>query len=270
MKLINELTSLIEIYSKESTEEECLPKPVEKWNEVNYSVKDIKEGKILNYGDRDTKNTNALKKIQDKLGVVIDGEYGVGTLKALAKELDIDLCEQTNYNIPIGPNAIKNLGIKESLIITKENREDYILASTLAIENQNAGKKELYAILSTIKNRADKCNKSMEYMVLLPQQYSTWNYYNGLSAEEKKKELKNRLENHIENKNLNNFLKVVKDFKKGGVISNYNHYFTNELADEADNGELTNSIAQSYLDNKDNSKVIGDHTFWWDKNHKCS
>jgi hypothetical protein len=253
-------------------EVECLPNPIKEWNEVNYLLKDVKDGKILNYGDKDTKNDNALKKIQKKLGVAVDGEYGVGTLKALAKKLDIKLCKQKDYNIPIGPIAVGRLFKKGTLTTTKENREDedHILASTLVIENFNGSNDELYAILSSIKNRANKCKKTMEDMVLLPSQYSTWNYYNTLDKEDKSKELKDRLENHIKNKNLNNFLKVVKDFKNSGTLTHVNHYFTNSLAKMANKGTLNSAIAKSYRKNKKSSKVIGGHTFWWDSEHRCN
>lgn len=274
MKIIiteNQLKYIInEQNNTEVTEKKCLPEPIKEWNEVDYSVKDVKDGKILNYGDKDTKEGNALKKIQKKLGIGVDGEYGVGTLKALAKELDIDLCKQKDYNIPIGPNGMKKLGIKENLVITKENREDYILASTLVIENFNASNTELFAILSSIKNRANTCNKSMEHMVLIPKQYSTWDYYNELDKEGKKKELKERLENHIENKNLDKFLKVVKDFKGSGSLTKVNHYFTEELAKKADNMELNSPIAKSYRKNKKSAQRIGDHVFWWDSSHRCN
>ena len=274
MKIIiteNQLKYIInEQNNTEVTEKKCLPEPIKEWNEVDYSVKDVKDGKILNYGDKDTKEGNALKKIQKKLGIGVDGEYGVGTLKALAKKLDIDLCKQKDYNIPIGPNGMKKLGIKENLVITKENREDYILASTLVIENFNASNTELFAILSSIKNRANTCNKSMEHMVLIPKQYSTWDYYNELDKEGKKKELKERLENHIENKNLDKFLKVVKDFKGSGSLTKVNHYFTEELAKKADNMELNSPIAKSYRKNKKSTQRIGDHVFWWDSSHRCN
>jgi len=274
MKIIvteTQLKYLVEnVESTNNTKDDCLPEKITEWREVDYSVKDIKGGKTLNYGDKDAKNGNALKKIQKKLGISVDGEYGVGTLKALAKELDIDLCKQKDYNIPIGPNGIKKLGIKENLVITKENREDYILASTLVIENFNASNTELFAILSSIRNRANTCNKSMEHMVLIPKQYSTWDYYNKLDKEGKNKELKERLENHIENKNLDKFLKVVKDFEGSGTLTKVNHYFTKELAKKADNMELNSPIAKSYRKNKKSIQIIGDHVFWWDSSHRCN
>ena len=274
MKIIvteTQLKYLVEnVESTKNTKDDCLPKKITEWREVDYSVKDIKGGKTLNYGDKDAKNGNALKKIQKKLGIGVDGEYGVGTLKALAEKLGIDLCKQKDKNIPIGPNGIKKLGIKENLVITKENREDYILASTLVIENFNASNTELFAILSSIKNRANTCNKSMEHMVLIPKQYSTWDYYNKLDKEGKKKELKERLENHIENKNLDKFLKVVKDFKGSGTLTKVNHYFTKELAKKADDMELNSPIAESYRNNKKSIQKIGDHIFWWDSSHRCN
>jgi len=274
MKIIvteTQLKYLVEnVESTNNTKDDCLPEKITEWREVDYSVKDIKGGKTLNYGDKDAKNGNALKKIQKKLGIGVDGEYGVGTLKALAEKLGIDLCKQKDKNIPIGPNGIKKLGIKENLVITKENREDYILASTLVIENFNASNTELFAILSSIKNRANTCNKSMEHMVLIPKQYSTWDYYNKLDKEGKKKELKERLENHIENKNLDKFLKVVKDFKGSGTLTKVNHYFTKELAKKADDMELNSPIAESYRNNKKSIQKIGDHIFWWDSSHRCN
>jgi hypothetical protein len=266
-----QLKYLVEnVETTNNDKDDCLPEKITEWNEVDYSIKDIKDGKILNYGDKDTKEGNALKKIQKKLGIGVDGEYGIGTLKALSKSLSIDLCKQKDYSIPIGVNGIKKLGIDENLVITKENREDYILASTLVIENFNASQEELYAILSSIKNRANTCNKSMEHMVLIPKQYSTWDYYNKLDVEGKKKELKDRLENHIENKNLDKFLKVVKDFKKSGTLTKVNHYFTKERADKADSMELDTPIAKSYRNNKNTVQRIGDHVFWWDTSHRCN
>lgn len=129
MKIIITENQLEYIIKKQNNtkvkEKECLPKPVKEWNEVDYSVKNVKDGKILNYGDKDTKNGNALKKIQKKLGVGVDGEYGVGTLKALAKKLKIDLCKQKDYNIPIGPNGIKKLGIEENIKLNKDNLKDF-------------------------------------------------------------------------------------------------------------------------------------------------
>jgi hypothetical protein len=274
MKIIvteTQLKYLVEnVESTNNTKDDCSPKKITEWNEVDYSIKDIKEGKILNYGDKDTKEGNALKKIQKKLGIDVDGHYGIGTLNALSEKLGIDLCKQKDYNIPIGVNGIEELKIGENLVITKENREDYILASTLVIENFNATNTELRAILSTIKNRANNCKKSMEHMVLIPKQYSTWDYYNTLDIEGKNKELKKRLENHIENKNLDEFLKVVKRFKKSGTLTKVNHYFTKERADKADSMKLNSPIAISYRQNKESRQTIGDHVFWWDSSHRCN
>lgn len=273
MKIIvteTQLKYLVEnVETTNNSKGDCLPEKITEWNEVNYTVKDIKDGKTLNYGDKDTKEGNALKKIQKKLGIIADGEYGYGTLNALAEKLGIDLCKQKDYKIPIGSNGLKKLDIKENIPITKENREDYILASTLVVENFNASDVELYAILSSIKNRSITCKRSMEDMVLIPKQYSTWDYYNTLGKEEKKVELKNRLENHVENKNLDKFLKVVKEYKKSGKLIKVNHYFTKERADKSDSMELNTAIAKSYRNNKNSVQKIGDHVFWWDLSHRC-
>ena len=172
----------------------CVPTGKTEFNKVSVSFYDmLRNGSILNYGDYDSDKTHPIYVIQKKLGINRDGYYGKDMLKALSINLDVDLCKQINNNIPLGPNALKKLGLYVNI---PENNEDYILASTLVGENQKADKKELNAILSTIKNRADKCGYSMKDSVLKGKQYSTWNYYNRLNDEGKFEELHNRIINH--------------------------------------------------------------------------
>ncbi len=241
----------------------CVPIGETQFNEVDVSFYDIlTNGSLVNYGDYDLDKTHPIYVIQKKLGIGRDGYYGKDMLEALSTQLDIDLCKQTNNNIPLGPFALTELGLKVEI---PEDDEDYILASTLVGENQTAGEKELNAILSTIKNRANKCGYSMKDSVLKGKQYSTWNYYNSLNKEGKFQELLNRI-THQKVKGFDKMLKIVEDFGDGDVIK-VNHYVNPSIVDLSTGN--TRTIAKSYNNNKKSAKKIGDHIFWWDKRHPC-
>tara|TARA_R100001509_G_scaffold150151_1_gene108870 strand:- start:448 stop:1263 length:816 start_codon:yes stop_codon:yes gene_type:complete len=241
----------------------CVPTGETEFNEVDVSFYDmVRNGSILNYGDYDLDKTHPIYVIQKKLGISRDGYYGKDMLKALSTKLNIDLCKQINNNIPLGPNALKKLGLYVDI---PKDDEDYILASTLVGENQRAEIKELNAILSTIKNRADKCGYSMKDSVLKGKQYSTWNYFNRLDNEGKFEELHNRITNQ-KVKGFDKMLKIVEDFSDGDVIK-VNHYVNPSIVDLSTGS--TRTIAKSYNNNKKSAKKIGDHIFWWDKRHPC-
>jgi len=241
----------------------CVPTGETQFNEVDVSFYDIlTNGSLVNYGDYDLDKTHPIYVIQKKLGIGRDGYYGKDMLEALSTQLDIDLCKQTNNNIPLGTFALTELGLKVEI---PEDDEDYILASTLVGENQTAGEKELNAILSTIKNRANKCGYSMKDSVLKGKQYSTWNYYNSLNKEGKFQELLNRI-THQKVKGFDKMLKIVEDFGDGDVIK-VNHYVNPSIVDLSTGN--TRTIAKSYNNNKKSAKKIGDHIFWWDKRHPC-
>tara|TARA_R110002110_G_scaffold365208_1_gene574922 strand:+ start:45 stop:848 length:804 start_codon:yes stop_codon:yes gene_type:complete len=247
----------------EQKEIPCMPTGDTKWNKVDISFYDmVYNSSILNYGDYDKDKTHPIWVIQKKLGISRDGYYGDGLLEALSIELDIDLCKQTNNNIPLGAGATTQLGLKVDI---PEDDEDYILASTLVGENQTGSEDELKAILSTIKNRADKCGYTMKDSVLKGKQYSTWNYYNGLNKEGKIKELHNRITNQKQ-KGFDNMLKIVEGFGGEDLIK-VNHYVNSDIVDLSTGN--TRTIAVSYNNNKTTAKEIGDHTFWWDKRHPC-
>jgi len=239
----------------------CVPTAKTQFNTVDISFYDlIKGGEVLHYGDCDKDETHPIWGIQKRLGIHPDGCYGKDMLEALSLELNIDLCTQINNNIPIGPKGLTLLGLK--IDITEDDKEDYILASTLVGENQTAGDKELKAILSTIKNRADKCGYSMEDSVLKGKQYSTWNYYNQLSTEEEKtEELFNRISNQ-KIKGFDRMLEIVENFDDVDVIK-VNHYVNPDKVNLST--ASTRTIAVSYNNNKSSAKKIGDHMFWWDK-----
>ena len=240
----------------------CVPTADTQFNTVDISFYDILNNNvILTYGDYDSDKTHPIWIIQKKLGISRDGGYGKEMLEALALELDIDLCTQTNNNIPIGPNGLKLLGLHVDL---PEDIENYILASTLVGENQNADKEELNAILSTINNRALKCGYNMKDSVLKGKQYSTWNYYNTLDTEGQFKELTNRISNQ-KLKGFNRMLKIVEKFSDDDIIK-VNHYVNPDIVDLST--ASTRTIAVSYNNNKKSAKEIGDHMFWWDKMKK--
>ena len=261
MRIVITENQYIRLFEQE--EVKCVPTNI-KWKPVSKSFYDIIiGGEHLSVGDVDEDKTHPIKVIQKKLGITRDGYYGEEMVKAIAKEIDIDLCKQHDYKINIGRVGLTDLGLKVDI---PEDDEDYILASTLVGENQTAGEKELKAILSTIKNRADKCGYSMKDSVLKGKQYSTWNYYNSLNKEGKFQELLNRISNQ-KVKGFDRMLKIVENFSDGDVIK-VNHYL-NPNAIQFDLETSKKSIAQSYRNNKKSSKKIGDHIFWWDKNHSC-
>ena len=252
-------------YSKlvEQVVVKCVPTGETEFNKIDISFYDmLYKGSILNYGDYDVDKTHPIYVIQKKLGVGTDGYYGKDMLKALSNQLNIDLCKQINNNIPLGPNGLKKIGLYVEI---PQDNEDYILASTLVGENQRAGEKELNAILSTIKNRADKCGYSMKDSVLKGKQYSTWNYFNRLNEEQQLQELYNRITNQ-KTKGFGKMLKIVENFNDSDLI-NVNHYVNPDIVDLGTGN--TRTIAKSYNNNKKSAKRIGDHIFWWDKRHSC-
>jgi len=243
----------------EQEEIPCVPTAKTQFNMVDTSFYDVVyKSDILNYGDYDTDITHPIWVMQKKLGIYKDGYYGKDLLEALSLELGIDLCKQTNNNIPIGLNGLKQLGLYVDM---PEDNENYILASTLVGENQNANEEELNAILSTIYNRAKKCGYTMKESVLKGKQYSTWDYYNRLDTEGKFKELTNRISNQVP-KGFNEMLKTVEGFNDSKVIK-VNHYVNPRIVDLSTGN--TRTIAVSYNENKKSAKEIGDHMFWWDK-----
>ena len=228
----------------EQEEISCVPTATTQFNTVDISFYDIlKNDVILKYGDYDSDKTHPIWVIQKKLGIGRDGGYGKEMLEALALELDIDLCTQTNNNIPIGPNGLKLLELHVDI---PEDTENYILASTLVGENQTGSEKELKAILSTIKNRADKCGYTMKDSVLKGKQYSTWNYYNTLGTEGQLEELNNRISNQ-KVKDFDRMLGIVTGFSDTDVIK-VNHYVNPDIVDISSGS--TRTIAKSYNNNK--------------------
>jgi len=247
----------------EQEEIKCIPSAETQFNQVDISFYDIfYKGEILNYGDYDSDKTHPIWIIQKSLGIGRDGGYGKEMLETLASKLNINLCKQTNNNIPLGPNGLKQLGLYVDI---PDDNENYILASTLIGENQRGSEEELNAILSTIKNRAIKCGYTMKDSVLKGKQYSTWNYFNRLDKEGQYEELHNRIANQ-KPKGFDKMLKVVEDFKDEDVIK-VNHYVNPDIVDLSTGN--TRTIAISYNNNKKSAKEIGDHIFWWDKRHPC-
>jgi hypothetical protein len=245
----------------EQEEIPCVPTAETQYYEVDVTIYDImNNGAILHYGEEDMNEMGAIKRIQKKLGIKIDGYYGPTMLETLSTTLGIDLCKQKNNDIPIGPNGLTKLGLFDTTIPKDDTDEyiNYILASTLVGECNRCGKDELFAIYSTIKRRS---KGSMVDVVLKPKQYSTWNGYNG--SDDKKEFLVTRISEQ-KRKGFDEMLSLVKEFRNKSPLK-YNHYVNPTIVDlENDN----RSIAKSYRDSKESAKQIGKHLFWWDKKHK--
>ena len=245
----------------EQEEIPCVPTADTQYYAVDVTIYDImNNGAILHYGEEDMNEMGAIKRIQKKLGIKIDGYYGPTMLETLSTTLGIDLCKQKNNDIPIGPNGLTKLGLFD-ITIPKDDTDEYInyiLASTLVGECNRCGKDELFAIYSTIKRRS---KGSMVDVVLKPKQYSTWNKYN--KSDDKKEFLITRISEQ-KRKGFDETLSLVKEFRNKSPLK-YNHYVNPTLVDlENDN----RSIAKSYRDSKKSAKQIGKHLFWWDKKHK--
>ena len=244
----------------EQEEVKCVPTGDTTYRDVDISVYDVmNNGAILNYGDYDPKDMGAIKRIQKKLGIKIDGFYGPTMLETLSTTLGIDLCKQKDNDIPIGPKGLTKLGLFDTTLPEdKDEYTNYILASTLVGECNRCTKEELFAIYSTIKHRS---KGSLVDVVLKPKQYSTWNKYN--SVDDKKEYLITRISEQ-KRKGFDEMLSLVRGFKNKSPLK-YNHYVNPTIVD-LENSKR--SIAQSYRNNKESSKQIGNHLFWWDKRHK--
>jgi len=281
MKILVTSNQLKTLILKEQVEQEkeeivkidCVPNLPKSWNQVDYSLKDVLNGEVLHYGDEDPDEMGALKLIQRRLNTlegthfIEDGKYGPNILTRLSEFLNIDLCKQKNNDIPIGSNALKKLGL--NFEINKDNKEDYLIASTLIGENVKGTKEEIFAILSTIKNRIPHCPNlnNMEDVLSIRGQYSTLNHYNDLKTEEEKtKELFDRISNQKSKHDFGRILNMVKQFRNTTPLP-YNHYVANYLIKDYPN--KTDSLATSYNENKKSAKQIGDHTFWWADQHRC-
>ena len=227
----------------EQEEIPCVPTAETQYYEVDVTIYDImNNGAILHYGEEDMNEMGAIKRIQKKLGIKIDGYYGPTMLETLSTTLGIEL------------------GLFDTTIPKDDTDEyiNYILASTLVGECNRCGKDELFAIYSTIKRRS---KGSMVDVVLKPKQYSTWNGYNG--SDDKKEFLVTRISEQ-KRKGFDEMLSLVKEFRNKSPLK-YNHYVNPTIVDlENDN----RSIAKSYRDSKESAKQIGKHLFWWDKKHK--
>ena len=256
------ITQILQELIYEQLEVPCIPTGDTVYVDVDISIYDVmNNGVILHYGDYDPNKKGAIKRIQKKLGIKIDGYYGPTMLETLSTTLDIDLCDQKDNVIPIGPNALTKLGLFD-VKLPDENTDEYvnyILASTLVGECNRCGKDELFAIYSTIKHRSGKSN--MVEAVLKPKQYSTWNRYN--NADDKLEFLTTRISTQ-KRKGFDEMLSLVKEFRNKSPLK-YNHYVNPTIVDLETSKR---SIAKSYRDNIESSKQIGEHMFWWDKKHK--
>ena len=255
------ITEILQELIYEQLEVPCVPTGDTAYVDVDISIYDVmNNGVILHYGDYDPNKKGVIKRIQKKLGIKIDGYYGPTMLETLSTTLDIDLCDQKDNVIPIGPNALTKLGLFDTTIPKENTKEyvNYILASTLVGECNRCDEDELFAIYSTIKHRS---KGSMVDAVLKAKQYSTWNRYN--NSDDKKLFLQLRIADQ-KRKGFDEMLSLVKGFKDKSPLK-YNHYVNPTIVDL----ETSNrSIAKSYRENKESSKQIGKHLFWWDKKHK--
>ena len=246
----------------EQEEVSCVPTG-DTYTTVDISVYDImNRGKKLEFGMKDPNDMGAIKRIQNKLGIKVDGKYGPTMVETIANKIGIDLCKDKWTNYSVGDKTLPRLGLFDTTMPKKDTEDyvNYILASTLVGECNRCTKEELFAIYSTIKHRS---KGSLVDAVLKPKQYSTWNGYN--SSKDKEEYLITRISEQ-KRKGFDEMLSTVKGFINKSPLK-YNHY-VNPTAITFDLETSQRSIAKSYRDNKESSKQIGNHMFWWDKRHK--
>ena len=194
----------------EQEEVSCAPTGDTKYTEVDISVYDVmNRGGIIKYGDFDPNETGVIKRIQDKLGIKVDGYYGPTMVETIANKLGIDLCKDKWTDYSVGPKTLPKLGLFDTSIPEEDTEEyvNYILASTLVGECNRCGEDELFAIYSTIKHRS---KDSMIDAALKPKQYSTWNRYN--NSDDKKLFLQLRIAEQ-KRKGFDEMLSFVKEFR---------------------------------------------------------
>ena len=133
------------------------------WNPISHRIKDVSRSARLNYGDKDKNlNNGAISKIQRKLNddgynVAEDGMYGNELLRALKEFFDVDMCNQQDVNIRIGPKGLGELELwppkpielgkfdsDGDEVIDDDDYRDVIMAATIAGECPRCNPEERY------------------------------------------------------------------------------------------------------------------------------
>ena len=162
------------------------------WKSITHRIEDVARSARLNYGDQDKNQNGAISKIQRKLNddgynVAVDGMYGNELLIALKGVFDVDMCNQQDVNIRIGPNGLKDLElwppkpIELDSDVESDEYRDVIMAATIAGECPRCNNEEILAILSTMYWRGDEKGMSIPKVTVICSQYNNWCGSEGLS-----------------------------------------------------------------------------------------
>ena len=152
---------------------------------------------VLKFGARQISPTSALKTIQKKILInlngnpknkdwaiknkfTVDGDFGKTTAAALGMVLTgKPFTDPTNLSI--GPNTLKKLGFLEP---PKYSLDVTLMATTLVVEAGGGGKKEIQAISNVIANRVVARKKYSAIQIILEKgQFSLWNPYDRSSKD---------------------------------------------------------------------------------------
>lgn len=146
---------------------------------------------VLKFGTRQVSPSSALKQIQKKILIKlngnpknkewaitnkynVDGDFGKLTGSALGLVLTGKPFSDPS-NLSIGPNTLKKLGFLEPPI---HSLDVQLMATTLVVESGKGGKNEIKAIANVIANRVTARRKYSAIQVILEQsQFSLWNPY---------------------------------------------------------------------------------------------
>tara|TARA_R110000765_G_scaffold199904_1_gene305444 strand:+ start:690 stop:1595 length:906 start_codon:yes stop_codon:yes gene_type:complete len=248
------------------------------WKPITHRIKDVARSARLNYGDKDKNLKNgAISEIQRKLNrdgynVAVDGMYGNELLIALKEEFDVDMCNQQDINIPIGPNGLGKLelwppkSIKLDSDVESDDYRDVIMAATIAGECPRCNPEEIHAILSTMYWRADIKKVNIPKVTVICSQYNNWcGSDSNIQGYVDKVRKDGRLSQRI--------LDLVQEFWTEQKYDNYvfTHYANpNRLDVKVDLEGGNRPVSKSYQEHYDeNLQPVGaKHKFWYDKQFK--
>ena len=252
------------------------------WNPISHRIKDVSRSARLNYGDKDKNlNNGAISEIQIKLNddgynVAEDGMYGNELLRALKEFFDVDMCNQQDVNIRIGPKGLGELELwppkpielgkfdsDGDEVIDDDDYRDVIMAATIAGECPRCNPEEIHAILSTMYWRGDEKGMSIPKVTVICSQYNNW-----CGSESNIQGYVNEVRK--DGRLSQNILDLVQQFWTEQKYNKYKFtHYTNPNRDDVkvdlEGGDRP--ISKSYQEHYDETlqPVGAKHKFWYDK-----
>ena len=153
------------------------------------TIAQIWDGRLLKFGEGDS---TLVRKIQSKAKQVLatkypdaaallvpDGDFGPGTVEAIAKILGVAVKNPETFRI--GPKTLEALGFNRPDQLSLDTK---ILAATITGEGMGSAE-DMLAIANVILNRSVARNIKTTDIALERKQFSMWNQITGSSISEK-------------------------------------------------------------------------------------